>query len=996
MSIESTLSHRMTMAKEFTPEKRFVTTYLPWVIAVAALLLYLATRDTWRTIAGSEVVGVVSGWSFQGDLTHPLFWLLTLPFRLLPESWIPAALNLFSAVCGALTLALLVRCVALMPHDRTEDQRLREQSPFSILTIRSAWLPPVLAGLGLALQLTFWEQASGISSEMLDVLVFAYVVRCLLEFRFDGGDSWLLRGTLVFAAGMSNNWAMIFFAPLFLTALIWLKGVSFFNSRFLTRVFFVGSAGLCVYLIQPLATAISGSEYGFWSALKANLSNQKNFLWYFIVNKDAFYLGDRPLWIIGLPSLLPVLALSIRWPATFGDQSKLGQQLASFAFNVLHAIFLVVCAWTLLDPRFSPRNYGPQELGYLPLYFLTALSLGYYAGYFLLCFGGAPPARRLPVTEPEYVPALNFAVTAAIWLLLLFVPFMQVFANWKLVGSGGSAARNYAQMKIQALPKGAVVLGDNPWDLALAQQCMIEQGIRKQYLLLNTAAMPTPAYHRFLAHKHPGAWDAKFDPPSDRVTVELAALIKRLSLRHELFYLHPSFGYYFEEFYLQPAGPVLKMVPCDTNSVLQAPLSADLIARNKAFWSGIEQTQLDSIADIVAQSTPWKNAPALLARLAERLTLARSPKRDTLQIGASYSRALNFWGVQLQRNGRTAEAASYFERSMQLNPENLSADINLQCGQNLLAGKDPKVSSTPELVEKKEKRRGLVMVLNWDGPLDEPMACLETGAMFSQGGQFRQATEEYKRVVDFYPNDLFPRVKLAEGVLSKGATRQGLEIISEIHRRGDDFGLNTNGFTEVLRLELAAHLMNKDVEAAERVVKAALDKYPGQQDLLSTASHVYLTLGYSSNAVSMLEEQLKLRPDDPGTLINLGYAWIRLTNYAKAIPPLTRVIDRGTNSSPESVDAYYRALYNRAVAHEKNNQLDLAQKDFEQLQKALPKLAVIAYNLAEVGDRKKDTNYAIQNYERFLSLLADDNQPTNTPAVSNVVERLSQLKRSKQ
>jgi tetratricopeptide (TPR) repeat protein len=275
------------------------------------------------------------------------------------------------------------------------------------------------------------------------------------------------------------------------------------------------------------------------------------------------------------------------------------------------------------------------------------------------------------------------------------------------------------------------------------------------------------------------------------------------------------------------------------------------------------------------------------------------------------------------------------------------------------------------------------------------MACLETGAMFSQGSQFRQAAEEYKRVVDFYPNDLFPRVQLAEVVLSKGAARQGLEIINEIHRRGDEFGLNTNGFIQVLRVELAAHLMNTDPEGAERVVKAALEKHSGQQDLLSMASHVYLTLGYSSNALSMLDEQLKLRPDDRGALVNLGLAWIRLTNYAKAIPPLTRVVEMGTNSSPESLDVYYRALYNRAVAHEKNDQLELAQKDFEQIQKALPKQAMIAYNLAEVGDRKKDTNYAIQNYERFLNLLAEDNQPTNTPAVSNVLERLSQLKRSK-
>ena len=48
----------------------------------------------------------------------------------------PVALNLFSAVCAALTLGLLARSVAILPHDRTDAQREREHSDFSFLTIR--------------------------------------------------------------------------------------------------------------------------------------------------------------------------------------------------------------------------------------------------------------------------------------------------------------------------------------------------------------------------------------------------------------------------------------------------------------------------------------------------------------------------------------------------------------------------------------------------------------------------------------------------------------------------------------------------------------------------------------------------------------------------------------------------------------------------------------------------------------------------------------------
>jgi len=41
---------------------------------------------------------------------------------------------------------------------------------------------------------------------MIDLLAFAYVIRCLLEFRLDQKQAWLSRAALVFGAGMANNW----------------------------------------------------------------------------------------------------------------------------------------------------------------------------------------------------------------------------------------------------------------------------------------------------------------------------------------------------------------------------------------------------------------------------------------------------------------------------------------------------------------------------------------------------------------------------------------------------------------------------------------------------------------------------------------------------------------------------------------------------------------------------------------------------------------------
>ena len=51
---------------------------------------------------------------------------------------------------------------------------------------------------------------------------------------------------------MTNNWAMIGFFPAFVVALVWIKGLSFFNLRFLGRMSLCGLAGLSLYLLLPL------------------------------------------------------------------------------------------------------------------------------------------------------------------------------------------------------------------------------------------------------------------------------------------------------------------------------------------------------------------------------------------------------------------------------------------------------------------------------------------------------------------------------------------------------------------------------------------------------------------------------------------------------------------------------------------------------------------------------------------------------------------------
>ena len=129
----------MIVETSVKPERRFVRDGLPWVVGAAALAVYLATLNHWMTFNSLAQVAMVNGWDWQPTLSRPLLFLLTSPFGWLPESWVPVALNGFAALCACLTLVMLARSVALLPHDRVEQQRLLVQNQDGLLPLPNAW-----------------------------------------------------------------------------------------------------------------------------------------------------------------------------------------------------------------------------------------------------------------------------------------------------------------------------------------------------------------------------------------------------------------------------------------------------------------------------------------------------------------------------------------------------------------------------------------------------------------------------------------------------------------------------------------------------------------------------------------------------------------------------------------------------------------------------------------------------------------------------------------
>ncbi len=1064
MDMNSTSANRTINQSEVGSEKsQFVAVVLPWVVALGALVVYLATLNPWLSFNNLLSVAKTSGWTWQPELIGPVCWLLMWPLRKLPPQAIPVAVNLFSTVCAVLTLALLARSVALLPHDRTQEQRERERSPFGLLSTRSAWLPPVLAVVVLGLQLTFWEDATAASGqmadlttapfanhcEMLDLLLFAYVIRCLLEFRISDRQSWLSRAALVYGLAMTGNWAMIALLPLFVIAVMRIKGLNFFNGRFLGRMTLWGLAGLSFYFLLPAVQSVRDiSKVPFWPALSAELGQQKGAL--SLLHVYFSYWKEQAL-LLAVTSLVPVFLIGIRWTSHFGDISRVGIWLTNLTFQVVQGVLLGACIWVALDPKLSPRNSG-FAMPCFTLFYLGALAVGYLSGYFLLVHGRRSRLSR----RPAPLTPLNRCIVLAVWLLLPTVTALLVWRNLPQIRmTNGPMLKQYASHLAQTLPpKGAILLSDDARQLVLLHSYLTQNAKDRNYLFVDTQSLQVPEYHRFLSKQYSTNWPV--DMPRDVQQLvrdrPLMGVIYHLSASNSVYYLHPSFGYYFEVFDTEPHGLTCKLTRCHTNTLMAPRLSGEVLAENGAFWARADQAALKPLAKAISaqrESETW------LDRLLDRLYLKKLPNRDATILASFYARALNNWAVQAQRQGELAQAATWLRCALELRPENPVFLVNLDCNKSLQA----KSRLTPPRAESVEgllnQYRRWDNVLNANGPFDEPTYCYQQGLEFVKGRLYRQAAQNFARSSALAPDEVLPRLWLARMDILRGLPDDALDVLKDIHDPARKMDLARTNLIDLVLVESATYLTKGEVKEAESSVQWALDKDPGDEVLLTTAMRVYLSYGIVSNAVACIEAALAKRPEDENLLVMASQVYLSAQRYTNALASINAAIkrhpaddlakqfmlataaqiqmnaglysnaivcierqlklnpnnpqalasegyaclqlgafDQAVNFLTKAInmetnntpDLKTYARLNRAVTYLRSNNLDQAKRDYETLQKTFPSAYPVYFGLQEIAYRRKDTNAAIHYIQLYLT-----NSPPENEAKS-VRDRLKELR----
>jgi len=972
------------------PRKLFVVRYLPWVLGGIMFIVYAVTLNHWVTLMNITQVAAVSGWMWQPQIYNPLSFLATLPFRIIPVADVPIAMNLLSAAFAAATLGILARSVALLPHDRTEMERLRERSDFSFLTGWVAWIPPIATVIFIGFQFTFWEHATSFTNESLQLLWASVIIWQLLEYRLDELEIRLYVAAFLYGSGMADNWALVGFLPVFLVMIIWLRGTSFFNIYFLGRMVLYGVLGLLAFLILPILAKMTQSyPISIWEALKPNLALQWRAVHLISISDVRHCLA-----LISLTSFLPALLMSIRWSSTFGDSSRMGASLVQYLMHLISIIFLGAMSWVLLDPPLSPHallaSTGLPGAG-LTFYYVVALCIGYYSGYVLLVFGQPPvPTRRnrrpegaLPKGMMWLCPVITFLTLAGI----LITTGLLIGKNLRPIQAvNDNSLLKFAENSTHNLPHSRTILlcdSDNPAQnqpirAYLVQAMLAHQNRALDYPVVDTSSLVWPGYHIYL-HKHfPSFWPQTFVTNQTPVTpLQTFTLLKQLSKTNSLYYLNPSYGYYFEQFYQEPHGLVYELKSFSETEVLPPPISQDVVKENDSFWSEVASS---AGPQLLADMKPFDPAdfPGILGKLMARLHVAAENNPNAIEAGSYYSRGMTTFGVYEQRSGELEKAAGLFKKAIEFNTNNIVAEVNLAFNKDLREGAPLAIDLARTTTDRFGKYHNWNEVLNANGPFDETSFCFENGVWFMQTALMRQAAVLFNRVRQLVPDNLASRLFLAQIYNLYRQPDSALEALHDPLTRPFRFALTEFNSTELNVLAAASYFQKNDNAAAAKLLEAEIKRHPDNDMLLLVSAQAFNMRGMYTNALEVINEKLERTPNDPTWVFGKGYVSLQLGKYDVAITNLSRILESDpTNAS---------ALFNRGVAYFQTTRLDAARADFLRFQTLYTNNLQIAYGLGEIAWRKHDTNELVRNYHVIIA-----NAPTNTPDLKLIRERLSQF-----
>lgn len=168
-----------------------------------------------------------------------------------------------------------------------------------------------------------------------------------------------------------------------------------------------------------------------------------------------------------------------------------------------------------------------------------------------------------------------------------------------------------------------------------------------------------------------------------------------------------------------------------------------------------------------------------------------------------------------------------------------------------------------------------------------------------------------------------------------------------------------------LYLKGLAYALVDNYANALGLIEESVRLQPNNPESISQLGHVYSKMNQYEKAVEAYQQSLNLEPDNYRASYGLGIAYIRLRKFQEAIPPLQQC----TRTNPNFPDGFY----NLGLAYESLDQLEDAARAFEEFVKINPGPAWTGLNqLGTVYMKLEQYDKAIQAFEEVVKTNSQD------------------------
>ena len=916
-------------------------TRLPWILGAIFFVIYILTLNRWVTLDSLAVLAPIVGWDFWGlRLNSPLFRLVTSPCQLLSPASSILFISVLNAVLASFSLVWLARAVMLLPQDRCTDQRVRNDDPDGLYVSKLSWIPPLLAVCSLGFMFAFWEDATGAFPAIINVFFLSYIVRNTLEYRLDGENFWIYRAAAVYSIALVNNWVMILLLPFWIGSLIWINGTNLLRySTLIVRSFLCFLPGLLFFLYTPTIEYIEGrSDLGFFNLLAMSLKQHAS---------SVTSIPPYILFIFSTFSIIPLILLSIKWDQSrsSGGNAGINTAMTRISVRLMNLFFFLYAGAVAFELPVCPSHLTPGFEG-LEFHYIAALVLGFATGYLLIVF-------HEPVTERRQK---RFKVSD---FMNLIRPVIFVFVLICGVAMlGGLIYKNYPQIQannsntlydlgcnllddIQKIDKDKPVtlLSDDPTCIYLVRATMARKGVQDPYIFVDTRFLSYPWYHRRMAKFYPERWKNYFAEATEIGYLDNSNISQWLMLyakQEHTYYLHPSFGYFFEACKPTLSGLLTQLTPYQDDDVSLWVFSPEEKEAALNYWKA-EQTVLDKIP---------------------RLPEEKLKHGNIAFVAAFYSRMLNNYAVELAKANDRTDAIQFCEEALSLYPRNLAAYMNKHYYQTGLSTYDDEGQHRyDELFNNYNSSWETVSL--FCGKPDLPRPLYEMGTLFSQNHQWRQAYQCFLRVQQYEPNQIQNMTALAYVDSMIGESDRALKLIREAKAYWKQSGQSNSDTISLDTQEAACLLSTGKTEEALALLNEARKNNPQDQRILNMLSRAYIENGNYQEALTLIDRILTSAPDNFDNLYRKAICLLGLDRANDALNILDNLLRKNPlNNSIISL---------RITALLKLKRFDEARAVYEGMLREDKDDVSAMIGLGKVAEEAGNPDEALKQYERALS-----------------------------